>query len=104
RDADLHDPLAFLLDQLRGSGIKVHAWINTLLTWSAPEVPKGHVFDRHPEWSIVSAAGRSALEDLVAGTLDRSHVEGAYLCPSRPEVVRYLCDVYAEVVREYPVD
>lgn len=104
RDADLDDPLQFLLEQLQGSGIRVHAWINTLLTWSSAALPEGHVFARHPDWSMHSAEGKSALDELLTGTLDRSRVEGAYLCPSRPEVMEYLTNVYSEVAEAYPVD
>lgn len=104
RDPELDDPLRFLLDLLEGSGIRVHAWINTLLTWSATGLPEGHVLARHPEWSMQSDEGKSALDELLAGTLDRSRTEGAYLCPSRPEVVDYLSRVYGEVAQNYPVD
>lgn len=103
REEGLGDPLGFLLGLLEGTGIRVHAWINTLLTWSEATLPEGHVFTKHPEWAMVSRDGKSSLDALLDGTLDRSQVEGAYLCPARPEVVEYLCEVYSEVAREYPV-
>lgn len=103
REPELEDPLDFLLTGLEGSGIRVHAWINTLLTWSESTIPAGHIFAKHPEWAMVAKDGANSLERLVAGTLDRGRVEGAYLCPSRREVVNYLRAVYAEVAREYPV-
>src|SRR5262245_16470065 len=56
------DPLGRLLERARPRGLRVHAWMNVLLTAHFGLVlPADHVVRRHPEWLMVprSAAARA---------------------------------------------
>ncbi len=100
------DPLAYLLDLLAGEPIKIHAWINTLFTWSGDQEPWSdrHVIRRHPEWVMHNYHGVS-LNDYTQQQLTESGIyEGQYLCPANRGVREYLLAIYSEVVRQYKVN
>jgi uncharacterized lipoprotein YddW (UPF0748 family) len=100
------DPLADALAEAHARGIEVHAWVNALLAWSAPDAPPdpNHVWHRHPDW-FVSRAGRS-MRELSRGELDRAGLvgEGWFLDPSQTGVRTELRRLVLELVTRYPVD
>ena len=46
------DPLLYLLQNIKGKGIKVHAWVNVYLIWSNKILPKDkkHLIYNNEEW------------------------------------------------------
>ena len=45
------DPLEYIITQVRGTNIKIHAWLNTYYLWSSPKMPSqdDHVLLNHSE-------------------------------------------------------
>jgi uncharacterized lipoprotein YddW (UPF0748 family) len=102
------DALATALALAHARGLRVHAWLNVLLAWSAPEPPvtSNHVVNRHPDWFVTLATprGRRPSLELSRRELDRLGVVGHFLTPDKPEVVAHLTAVVGEVAELYPVD
>lgn len=111
RGGDLdRDPLAEAIALARARGLRVHAWINVFLAWSAPVPPRSpdHLVNRHPDWFvwIVPRRGRiprSTLE-FDRSELDARELEGHFLAPWHPEVGAHLEAVVRELVSSYPLD
>lgn len=99
------DNFAHALELAHARGIRVHAWVNSLLAWSASEPPRDpdHILRRHPDWFVVGSDGRSIVE-LSRAELDRRRLEGYYLEPRIPEVRTALRRFVLELVTRYPVD
>ena len=61
--------------------IKVHAWINTYLIWSAPKPPddKSHIYYSNPEW-----LEKGKNETLDIGLIIKGEIkgEGLFLSPN----------------------
>lgn len=106
------DPLARLLDAARARGLRVHAWMNVLLT-AGFDVPlaRDHVLARHPEWAMVPRA--QAARALTADRGERLALaragappaaEGHYLSPAVPAVGAHLEAVVRELVAGYGLD
>lgn len=106
-EAGWDDPAGRAIAQARARGYEVHAWINALLAWSAPEPPPSstHVYLSQPGWFVVDERGRS-MRDLDRVALDRAGLrgEGWFLDPRRPEVRTRLRRYVLEVATRYPVD
>jgi uncharacterized lipoprotein YddW (UPF0748 family) len=108
------DPLLRLIERSRSRGLRVHAWVNVLLTahFGLP-LAADHVLRRHPDWMMVPrAAAARALSGppssllAVVGQAGRTlgEAEGYYLSPSAPGVPEHLEAVVRELVRAYPVE
>ncbi len=99
------DPLEYTLTRAHEQGLKVHAWINVFLLWSAEQKPNDpmHLLNVHPEWCSVDEDGIKDSERPFE-EFQKQNTEGIYLSPLVPEVRRYLLDVIREVVHNYPVD
>jgi uncharacterized lipoprotein YddW (UPF0748 family) len=105
------DPLARLLERARAHHLKVHAWVNVLLTAHFGQ-PLPDVLQQHPEWAMVPrSAARAALGAkglprlrVIAAASSRSDVEGYYLSPAVPAVGEHLEQVVRDLLRHYPVD
>lgn len=98
------DPLADVIRRAHISGIRIHAWFNTYLVWSAsnpPPDPK-HVVNLHPEWMEVNASGSQDMNRLKE--VSRNGFEGAYLAPTNPDVNPYLLSVIDELIANYALD
>ena len=98
------DPLKYVLDQVKGKKIKVHAWVNVYLVWTSRKLPdKSHVIMKSPEWCAVDKDCNVA--DAVK-RLDylRKKREGIYLSPLVPEVTEYLFLVMKELIDNYSID
>lgn len=99
------DPLALVIERAHAEGLEVHAWINALLVWSAPQRPRDprHVLNAHPEWVARLADGRP-MSRLSAAERRRLGTEGVFLTPARPAVRTWVATVAHEIVAHYPVD
>lgn len=77
----------------RGEGLEFHRWI-----WTLNRNGDKTVQAEHPEWFTVSRNGESSLE--------KPPYVGYYkwLCPTRPEVRRYLSGVVDELAQDDAVD
>lgn len=101
------DPFGRAIEEARARGLEVHAWVNALLAWSAPDPPADpvHVFRRRPEWFVLDGEGRS-MRDLSRADLDRAGLrgEGWFLDPARTEVRTELRRFVLELALRYPID
>jgi uncharacterized lipoprotein YddW (UPF0748 family) len=108
------DPFARLLERARRSGLRVHAWVNVLLTAHfGLGLPKGHVVREHPEWVMVprslataalTASPERRLKLVAQAGRSEGDVEGYYLSPSVPAVGDHLERVVRELLRRYAAD
>jgi uncharacterized lipoprotein YddW (UPF0748 family) len=102
------DALAAALPAARELGLRVHAWLNVLLVWSAPELPESasHVANAHPGWFVPleTRGGRKPSLEVGRRELDRLAIEGHFLAPDHPGVVKHLEAVVRELVAGYAVD
>lgn len=96
---DDFDPLQCYIDECRKAGIQIHAWLNTHYTWGSGELPKSpdHIVNKHPEWLM------RTIENKVTFT-PGGQSEGAYTCPSNPEVKEHVRNCFLDVVERYDVD
>ena len=103
--ADGFDPLAYVLEKAHARGIKVHAWINTLLVWSAASPPDdpSHVYNRHKDWMMYDRSGVS-LASYSRAQFGRHNIAGAFMSPACPDVRRYIEDFVRDMISRYPVD
>jgi uncharacterized lipoprotein YddW (UPF0748 family) len=99
------DPLAYVIQKAHARGIKVHAWINTLLVWSNGKPPEdpGHVLNRNPEWMMTDRSG-SSLARYSQPLFKKLGIAGVFLSPARQEVTAMLEEFILDLVSRYPVD
>ena len=101
------DPFGEAVESARSRGLEVHAWVNAMLAWSAPDPPVNplHVYRRRPEWFVADRSGRS-IRDLSRSELDRAGLtgEGWFLDPSRMEVRTELRRFVLELALRYSVE
>jgi len=99
-----YDPLHDLIPLAQAQGIKVHAWVNMYLSWSARKLPADptHIINRHPEWSEVNGRGKSDLEFVAQN--GKNGREGIYLSPLNDDVNQHLLNVINELVQNYQLD
>jgi uncharacterized lipoprotein YddW (UPF0748 family) len=112
------DPLALVLGEARKAGLKVHAWINTVLLANLDDLPAmpEHVYNKHPDWLAVHRSIAAQLyntdptdpqyrQRLVdAAKRDMMELEGLYLSPAHPAVKEHIYSVFMEVTERYEVD
>ena len=112
------DPLATVLEQAHGAGMKVHAWVAVNLVSSSVTLPasRDHVIYRAPEWLMVpkELAAEMKKVDLrspaYVGQLARwtrahsSIVEGLYTSPLHPSAQDHTAAVIGEIAAKYDVD
>ena len=99
-----YDPLADIIPLAHARGIKIHAWVNMYLSWSARKMPAdpAHIVNRHPEWVEINGRGKSDLEFVPQN--GRNGREGVYLSPLNDDVNSHLLNVINELVRNYDLD
>jgi len=100
-----YDPLGELVGLAHAAGLEVHAWVNCMLVWSAPERPRDrhHIVNAHPEWVACLRDGRR-MTRLTIQERVRLGIEGAFLAPAHPQVREFIGHVVAEIARRYAVD
>jgi len=101
---EFFDPLAAIISGAHAREIRVHAWVNVYMAWSARQLPRdpNHIINRHPDWVETNSRGESDL-DLIAGN-GRNGREGIYLSPVHPDVREHLLAVFHEIITNYRVD
>jgi uncharacterized lipoprotein YddW (UPF0748 family) len=94
-----YDPLAVWIVECRKAGIQIHAWLNTHYTWGSGDLPKSpdHIVNKHPEWLMRNRENRVTFTP-------GGQSEGAYTCPSNPEVKEHVRNCFLDVVENYDVD
>jgi len=99
------DPLAYVLQRAHARGIKVHAWVNTLLVWSNGKPPEdpAHVLNRHPEWMMNDRSGGS-MARYSQSLFRKLGITGVFLSPARKEATAMLEEFILDLVSRYPVD
>jgi len=93
------DPLRSVVEEGHRNGLKVHAWLNTYLTWTGKTMPANpdHIMNAHPDWIARD-------RDNHFQTVETPTVEGAFVQPSNPEVQDHLFRVFTDVATRYNVD
>jgi uncharacterized lipoprotein YddW (UPF0748 family) len=93
------DPLKMITEEAHAKGLRVHAWLNTYLTWSRSRRPYSakHIWNAHRDWFALDKKGRLS-------TAPTYHCEGVFLQPSSPEVQQHLFNVFTHVATNYDVD
>lgn len=113
-----YDPLGLMVEEARGRGLQVHAWINAHLVAGARTLPTDelHLVNRRPEWLAVPRELARELfhvdprapgyrEALMAHARAHSdQVEGLYSSPILPEATRHLAAVAADLAEGYDLD
>ncbi len=101
---DSFDPLALIIKKAHAKGIKVHAWVNVYLLWSAKSDPYSdeHIFNAHPDW--IDHNGQNGNNKADRERIKPTGDEGVYLAPHHPEVTPYLLSVFRELVAKYDLD
>ncbi|HLV80816.1 MAG TPA: family 10 glycosylhydrolase [Chthonomonadaceae bacterium] len=93
------DPLQQVITEAHASGLQVHAWMNTYLTWSGPHAPNSpkHLWNAHRDWFACDLHGHCS-------PIPTATCEGAFLQPSNPAVQDHLFRVFTYVATHYDVD
>ena len=93
------DPLEQMVREGHKAGLKVHAWMNTFLTWSGSKSPSSemHLWNSHRDWFAHDENGKCSC-------IPTTKTEGAFLSPSNPEVQNHLFNVFTDVASRYDVD
>jgi len=99
-----YDPLKDILPLAHAKGIKVHAWVNMYLAWSARNLPAdpAHIVNRRPNWVEVNGRGKNDIEFVHEN--GRNGREGIYLSPANAAVNDYLLSVIDELLQNYSID
>lgn len=101
------DPLEYILTQAHKRGIKVHAWVNVYLLWSAREWPyaQDHLLLNRQNWLDTKGEWPLNIDrQLKSFNNGQNGKEGLYLAPNHPEVNKYLLSVFRELVAKYEID
>lgn len=100
------DPLKYAVTQGHKAGLKVHAWLNIYVLWSASGKPreKNHILNTHPEWTESDVNGVRDIDRMWHNKSSRGFFAGIFLAPTNPKVNIYLLNVIEEIVNSYLVD
>ena len=102
------DPLEYIITQIRGTNIKIHAWLNTYYLWSSPKMPSqdDHVLLNHSEWLDTKKPDEMNVTNMLKlMQKDRKiNGEGFYLAPTHPEVEAHLQNIITELLQNYRLD
>ena len=99
------DPLEYVLNQTRGTSIRVHAWLNTYYLWSSPQKPtqNDHLLFQHSDWLDTKVPDQMDVSNMLSKMeKDRKiNGEGFYLAPTHPEVEAHLQNIITELLQNY---
>ncbi len=100
------DPLAYAVQKGHAAGLKVHAWLNIYVLWSAPFKPKNpkHLLNVHPEWTEIDNRGVPDIKRMWSKKTYPGFFAGIFLAPTNPNVNPYLLNVIQEIVENYRID
>jgi uncharacterized lipoprotein YddW (UPF0748 family) len=93
------DPLSLMVSEGHKRGLKVHAWLNTYLTWTGATPPssRSHIIRAHSDWIARDRDGHCDPEN-------REQCEGLFTQPSNPQVQEHLHRVFTDVASRYDLD
>lgn len=93
-----YDPLSTVLKAADKAGLSVHAWVNVMYVWSGDKLPldASHLVNAKPNWLAMGSDG--------ARPKTSGRFEGAYTCPSDPEVRAHVRAVIRDLVARYRLD
>ena len=99
------DPLDYVIRKGHASGLKIHAWMNTYLVWSARQLPSNdnHILNRNPEWvdhSFFKMMKLYSENVSLRNQIGNQH----YLSPAHPGVKDHLLQVFEEILLKYDID
>jgi len=101
------DPLTYILQKNAqlDHRFRIHAWVNMLLVWSAPQPPadSNHVLVKHPDWAMVPKE-HIRRPEVAVQLHNGKYREGIFLSPQIPAVRNYLLAVISDLLARYPVD
>ena len=99
------DPLKYLLDKAHARGLKVHAWINTLLVWSSPKPPANprHVLNSHPEWMMIDNRGIS-LSQYSRSRFNKQQITGVFISVAEPGARSLIENFVLDLAGRYAID
>lgn len=100
-----YDPLDSLVRACEGTPVRIHAWVNTLLSWSLSDPPDSlrHILYAHPDWFIRDINNQS-MADYSYNKWKDLRLEGLYLDPINPDVRAFLIQICQELASHYPVE
>ena len=100
------DPLSYLLQNIKGKGIKVHAWVNVYLIWSNRTMPidKKHIIYNNEDWVDTIEEWPLDINRQLNRVSRNNQGEGVFLAPNHPEVSNYLVSVFKEIIDNYEID
>ena len=100
------DPLSYLLQNIKGKGIKVHAWVNVYLIWSNRIMPidKKHIIYNNEDWVDTIEEWPLNINRQLNRVSRNNGGEGVFLAPNHPEVSNYLVSVFKEIIDNYEID
>ena len=100
------DPLFYLLQNIKGKGIKVHAWVNVYLIWSNRTMPidKKHIIYNNEDWVDTIEEWPLDINRQLNRVSRNNEGEGVFLAPNHPEVSNYLVSVFKEIIDNYEID
>ncbi|MAM64430.1 MAG: hypothetical protein CMF92_02340 [Candidatus Marinimicrobia bacterium] len=100
------DPLSYLLQNIKGKGIKVHAWVNVYLIWSNRIMPidKKHIIYNNEDWVDTIEEWPLNINRQLNRVSRNNEGEGVFLAPNHPEVSNYLVSVFKEIIDNYEID
>lgn len=91
------DPLSYMIEQLKGTDIQVHAWVPifVITPYDLSKIGPSNLYYAHPEWITVSDNGVK---------MRSNEHEGAFLDPGIPEVQQYMINVLSDIASNYDID
>jgi uncharacterized lipoprotein YddW (UPF0748 family) len=95
-DSDF-DPLNYVIQQSKSTGIRIHAWVNMFYVWAGDQFPqdKNHILNKHTE-AILRNGDLPDYENL-----KREGYEGFFLDPKVIAVQDELLDILREIANSY---
>ena len=102
------DPLEYIIAEIRGTNIKIHAWLNTYYLWSSPQKPSqgDHILLNHSSWLDTKKPDEMNVTNMLKQMKKDRKIngEGFYLAPTHPEVEAHLQNVLTELLQNYRLD
>ena len=99
------DPLNYVLELTKDNNIEVHAWFNTYILWSNPQMPKDstHFYYQCPECFATDFNGKSD-SNIILNQNQSQNWEGVFLSPLNNEVNKHILLVVDELINTYDID
>jgi len=93
------DVLQMFIKESHKLGIAIHAWTEVFYlrvdTAKYPQFPKSPLFDKHPEWLLLTKQGQSS------DVSENAHIFGD---PANPSLQNFLLEFYSDLIRRYDID